>query len=926
MKQFILNMLTVSLFSMGAGSVLAQPQETRNGHDLPPRGEVKVLFIFAELVGPCQGGNSPNWPAGTVPPNADSYIDYSTSTPNYPTTVLTKYYKDMSLGENDVIGDYYDGIVQVDCADLAGTTPEIAAIQKLNTIWQPNLNGKYVTKHGLTLDEFDDYLYSPAHGTPKFQGVSDNRIDAVVFLWRNHKDWSCSSGLGVGNIFGNSGPMLKNKQVNLYGSWGFCPDKMTQAPFYDGFFVAEYFHALFGGNHFHSGSGASNGTNMFGTSPSFSTTAQSASTSNVACGWDRYQLDWRGGRTHRLSATDPDTGNEVPSDLTTSVNAKEFVLKDFVTVGDAIRIKLPHFDWQSIGDKKNQYLWLENHQMVNQFDVNQNNCESWDPGLFAYIQIGKDEIQGSTIYSMNEAMPSGLKDWLHPKFAEGSWDYYYSYSDKSGANGVHCQWDNSSLPYSTYYPNGSTKMNPFTGYFDGYGLVDSDGNGVIQYHKNSHDQWQPRFQKWTGIPQVGNPPAPSVHGWGDSKDAFTPSSPYQRMSIGTNPSTTPVYTLKEGSNSPQLYDNRSIHLNNLSITILSHDYYNVGNSGPKAIHIRVEWDDSRIENDVRWCGNVVLRNDPQDPGNRTMRIDVEPGYSICLDEGQSPTQLKHNAEGKFVDPTYLHLLDGTVMRLHTNNGIPSSKPSLKVINGSTLHLKSGSRLEIEPGAKIEIDKTSKLCIEPGAIVDFLGGTYPAIFIEDDNGNWNQYHFDYSFVNTTVNGSYRAVNKITVSNSQTNPGTSSLLQAGESIAFYPNTVLKSNAGVSFCARIKTIIDCDDPDIDVYRSSTSSGGTYVQDNSDVISTIDNFEVATLEDPKLTLFPNPAKSELNLKLDGVEKTETGVIQIFDMNGSVLITRNGKDISIGQRIDIGSLSKGIYILRYSDKNHVISSRFIKE
>jgi len=59
-------------------------------------------------------------------------------------------------------------------------------------------------------------------------------------------------------------------------------------------------------------------------------------------------------------------GNELNTDFTIQSNIGNgyFVLPDFVKYGDAMRIKLPHLlNDPNYPDAKNQYLWIENHQI-----------------------------------------------------------------------------------------------------------------------------------------------------------------------------------------------------------------------------------------------------------------------------------------------------------------------------------------------------------------------------------------------------------------------------------------------------------------------------------------------------------------------------------------------------------------------------------
>lgn len=222
---------------------------------------------------------------------------------------ITQYYKDISLGEFNVIGDYYDGTMQVPCSLISFLGDFNAAISQLNSVWQP-VGGNYLTKNGLNLNDFDNSQSLPS-GLLKLSGNPDGNIDATVILWRNNYNhyMTCNAGLGVGNPLSPIEP-LKNKNVYTYGSWDFCPDKLNNGG-YDDFFTVEFFHSFVGGNNFHCAGGAADGTFMYDGSGAY-TTCQGGS-SNIVCGWDRNFLGWKGSRQHLISALNI-SGVETPSD------------------------------------------------------------------------------------------------------------------------------------------------------------------------------------------------------------------------------------------------------------------------------------------------------------------------------------------------------------------------------------------------------------------------------------------------------------------------------------------------------------------------------------------------------------------------------------------------------------------------------------
>ncbi|CAN5502105.1 hypothetical protein BH10BAC1_BH10BAC1_04140 [soil metagenome] len=928
-------------------SKLTSQVESKNGIYVPAKGTVHVLIVFAELVGPCSDlVTSANWPSGSAaPPNADLYFDYVVSA--NPLTAISRYYKDISLGELNVIGDYYDGTVQVPCSLVSslGGNYYKAAISQLNTDWLPAGDGNYYTKNGLNLNDFDDYQTLP-NGILKNSGNSDGNIDCTIILWRNNPSVGCGAGLGVGNFL--TAP-LKGKNVYLYGSWDYCPDKLnTTAGIqgYDDFFTIEFMHAIFGDNNFHVGGGAASGTYMFDNSFVFST--NQGFTSNIACGWDRNFLDWKGSRLYSISAQNL-SGTETPSDISinSTPNTTYYVLRDFVTIGDAVRIRLPHFNndvssgnlsGYDLLDKKNQYLWVENHQLINEFDKNKgkSECSTWSPGLYFYIQTGKDLTNGPNVYGGTNASPNQLNDWFFPLPAEGRWDYYYDFAERN-QNGQVCQWGNRSVPYSNYFPDGSTKPNPFTGYSDLWGHIDTDGDlaggadlpnsprdGYINPTDKAGDHWQPWFQKWTSIPTGSGSSIPAnIPMWGDEFDAFTGNG--QKISIGTNPSSAPVLTMIEGGTIPQTYDNRSIHLNNLSVEILDDDFYG-GGSGNQAYLIKVSWDDKAIPNDVRWCGNIILKNETVDPLARNMEIDLFPNKIITVDKGLSPVKLNENTlgSGDFSDPSFLHLLNGTITTLQSGSQI-------KVINGSTFHVQAGANLIIGHNASVNIDATSFICIEEGANVIFQDPNTSKIIV-----NGIPYLKDYDLQNivlSSLSTNYYALNSITTTGTSTPvtmPASGDvILQAKKEVTLYPNTSIVVQPGQSFTAKIDDPYFCL-PTYDLKMVDANSGNSgensmsviedqYISQSPEA----EPIKIKPSENFSFTVFPNPNNGNFTIRLKNLEQNSiTGTITVYNFMGTIILQQ--RLINESTVIDLKDKGKSIYYVKVENEFGIKTEKVI--
>ncbi len=908
----------------------AQTYQSKYGFQLPTSGTVKVLYIFAEAVGTCgvTYDGTPWTTAGTLPSDANAYIDH-TVTPTA-TSKITDYFNKSTFNSLHVIGDYYNGVVSVPCSLVTGGDyGSTAVINALNTQWQPNASGQYLTANGQDLNSFDAYTAGSNYGQLK-TAVSDGYIDAVVILWRNHPVLNTGSGLGVGNTMSAT---LKSKTVGLYGTWGYTDHTN------DGFFIAEYFHSMMGSNNFHTGGGA--GTSTFWTDPSsFSMSAQAWSSAQVVCGWDRYFLGIQGSRALPISAIDPSSGSLVTSDMSivSHPNGATFILKDFVTVGDAVRIKLPHFNFSS-DNIPNQYLWIENHQLVSSIDINhgaqqlaQLGCgNAWSKGLYAYLQVGKDVTSSNTSNSsMYFSAPSAYNNYLYPVSAEGQFDFYYDYANRN-QSWANCQFaGNYSLPYGKYYPDGSIKPNPFTGFSDQYGWMPASNPStyttiVPGQTSSGQDYYWMKFQKYSGIPD-GNAVRSQPY-LGDQYDAFQNTG--KILGLGTNPAPTPVYTQVKGNYSILSTENRAVWLNGISVTVLSKDYYGDGSG---AYQIQVKWDDYAVDQNTRWCGYIRLANDATDPQARSSKVLVQSGKVLTLDRGLSPTQNFKATfpDGSFgyVEPTVLNIESGTVLTVNDN-------AQLNVVNGSSLVVKSGATLNVPGSASITVDATSKICVEPGAVLNItsndLGGittsnTSPVQVQKGDVSPVLVGGVPSNFLlETNVYGSITCNGPGLVNSS----GTYSKafvarnnidLTAGFEVSAYnassPTFTCSIQGGLQNCSSLFVPVYTSGGTLNVstpqlrQEDNGSSHGISVDPNSAMASPLD-----------ATLSPNPSSGIFYLDLPD---NKVAKLELLDALGKATSLPFDQMAGSGYRIDVSYLVNGAYTLRISTENDQVAVRRI--
>ncbi|MEY2828248.1 MAG: hypothetical protein RIQ33_106 [Bacteroidota bacterium] len=368
--------------------------------------------------------------------------------------------------------------------------------------------------------------------------------------------------------------------------------------------------------------------------------------------------------------------------------------------------------------------------------------------------------------------------------AEGRFDYHYRPDLAVSGVNVDCIWNNRSLPIE----KGKSISNPLTGFHDLFNFYDWNGDGelFIRHNSNISPNEDNFFPSYTEVDNAGNLHH-TLFGNGDDKDIFKLSGNH-KIAIGTNPSTAPLYTYASyghnniGTDYPlytnvkiknqqfEAYENRTIWLNNLSIEILSETVNNtipVGMDGnpSKDLKIKIRWDDADVKN-VRWCGNIVLQDDINDPLNRHTKINLLPNGIISLERGQSPTQhIKVN--GSFTQPTTLTLKTGTETTLGYSSYMEVKDDSKLVVesganvtleifgdlfvkstatsvfkSGANIHLKNNagififpnSTLEIEAGANVTLDDGATIVVSPGGKLIlgngqvFLNGSNASIYI------------------------------------------------------------------------------------------------------------------------------------------------------------------------------------------------------
>jgi hypothetical protein len=656
-----------------------QVPNSENGWYLSPRGTIRILVIFAEVDYDKNPGKDPqpegadHWQKGELPTWKDDLFDPFPLT--VPQAQVSRYYHEMSLGQFTVLGDYIDQAVVVreseqrSMRDWSGMAWEAA--NKLDSLR---------TAHGLSIDDLDLWTDGGRPGLPK-QNVSDHphSYDHVMVIYRNSNVLTH----GQGSTDAGSAGLLHGRPSDTQSRFG----AMNGLPF--AILKHEFNHLLLGGNNFHSGGGnAPIFTGYFiPQQGGWSLMGAANSSLLTAAAWDRDRLGWRmEGSRFRIRAHGLD-GVEVNGDIDPLAgDTGIFVLHDFITGGDALRIRMPFLE----ADEYPQWLWLENHQTkarngcaTDVFHYEDLSCvKPAVPGIYAQMQVDKEKKTGDGIYG-------GYADYLRPVMANGNFDRRL----RDDTIIFKCLWPGPTEPYVVK----DAWANPLSGTQDQeFPLFDKDNDGKIS-------------RKEAIVPRVGIYNGEMVDDaayLGSSRQVFTPQG-NRRIAMGTNPSSANMLSLACNvtveRNRGKKPDNRTVYLNGISVELLEQ-------RADGAIVLHVRSGDTRLTEDVRWCADSIVL--PALKGYKGTALTLAGGRTLQVDRSGTPTRLAQQGEKEdgtfwFSPPTQFTVAAGARMVLEAN-------AKLQLLNNSVMHLMPGAELVLDRKAKLDIQAGSQLVLHGNA--------------------------------------------------------------------------------------------------------------------------------------------------------------------------------------------------------------------
>ena len=510
-------------------------------------------------------------------------------------------------------------------------------------------------------------------------GFSDFNAQNVLIrnITRNYGGMDPGSGLGGRNT------------LQCVGDWDLSNNPTSIV-------THEISHGLFGDNDFHTSGGNHRGQShamAFLNIQGGYGLMGAANSGLVGCnGYERWRMHWKHPQSvDYISARDADNAVSMVSDISREDGDQTFILRDFMTYGDAVRIKLSYKDSMT---SSNQYIWLENHQVGNngKLDFLQfSNTSSCRPhgaaGIYAYYQIGRDRLEGTP----NQVWDTFHRDNLKIIPAEG----YYDYALLADTHSLNCV---TFEMHSHAMVRG--EENPFCGGHDQEAHLFPQPADTILYTSSEYYMWRKIInqQNYDYLPSVG-----------DDFDAF---STHTKINMGTNPSTCNAKTCHSNNSNPSSIirawssekNTQTTYLTGLSIEMTP-----IPGTGNFLVSIR--WNDYDITNDTRWTGKIALKD----------TAILMAGNTITLAQNRTVAQPTRNPEtGLFAGKTRWTCESGSYFR-------QDSASTLILTENSSLLFENGSHYDLSKDARVEIHAGCSLAVQPGAEIQLKG------IVEVDSG-------------------------------------------------------------------------------------------------------------------------------------------------------------------------------------------------
>ncbi len=548
--------------------------------------------------------------------------------------------------------------------------------------------------------DYDNRNNYPNYDSDNSLSSPDSEIDYVIIVYRYDKSWSSQPSSGSGfkkGVPGGYSTIGNFNNINWNGynfTAGFtsCMGH-TSASGFAKFFVHELAHELYECPHV---MGANSTMGMYFNKP-YSGWGMMGTGGRVlaANAWESWLLGWN----------ELETGsNSENSDIQSAadLNASgEYNLRDFVTNGDAIRIKIPN--------TTSTYLWIENHQKQSMFD----HCP-WagskpgrgaelipdiESGLYMYIENTWPTRNNFNLSPFNMSAVNSMK-LLN---AQGNYDYTHSPMPEMNGNyfdgGYY--WGNKVYSWERGSKINIGGINPWYSVIDDYPKFDD--NKMLISGKDGHIPWTDNDHNGSKIERQAI--VRETKG-ANTNMLFTNTFGLNNEAVSTFGRRSDAFQLGDkvgidgivpALNHPEYSTANSklgeAYLNGLSVEVIG--------DANGVMRIKIKFNDYNIIENKRWTGNISI---PDLTNNSNYDLVIGTNTNVYVDKSGIPnrhTQLN----GEFVNPSVLTCMPNASVLIR-------SAAELKIENKSTLALSNNSTVTIESGI-LSISNNSHLLVKSG---------------------------------------------------------------------------------------------------------------------------------------------------------------------------------------------------------------------
>ncbi|GAA4016837.1 hypothetical protein GCM10022408_32960 [Hymenobacter fastidiosus] len=532
---------------------------------------------------------------------------------------------------------------------------------------------------GLSRAQLDGRTNNPAYTFDNSTSAPDSRIDYTIIIWRYA---GTNPGTGgpfatdnLQNALGSGGAYASIGTHTLMAATGTTPALTT----YDGFtqclgikgidhqlFVHEFAHTLYNAPHV-------NGNNGVCGSKYYVTTGNSMTTGNINA-WERWFLGWAPLRCNGVSGDVTDATQLPP--------AGSYLLRDFITTGDALRIRLPNTFNPATGTY--QYLWLENRQQKSIWDQLQwtlNGAGQAFPtiptGLMAYVEDLRQNKDNPLGWAGFDLGANGLK-YLS---AAGHYDLSWNGTSSTYSNAL---WGNPIYNFQQGAANPTGGQSTFM-----FLRGDKDANGSIGYTTGTNGATSNEYFHFSAL---NNAPNYGFLGH-DARFNFVSGAPANKIGLASNPAlaSNPDFSVSQQQLAP-------MQLSGVSVRLLEQ-------LGDGSLRVAVSFTDTDVDRSTRWTGNLAVQHVPGAAGGYA--VNVKPGVRLRINRSGTPNRTTPGPRADFINDTYLTV--GPEAYVHLEDG-----GAMEIGSGSTVFITNSGRLLAEPGSAILVRSGGVLSIKTQA--------------------------------------------------------------------------------------------------------------------------------------------------------------------------------------------------------------------